>query len=138
MSISPRPYQVEDDYWRMRDFLRRVYLLNERREYSWHVSRLDYARRHALANIARLALADVATLWEDDGELVAFIMPDGKRGEAHLCFDPTRRSPELETEMLDRAEETLLCQLICAPRRATAGLLPRRCWSRSCGPRRGC
>ncbi len=117
MSITHRPYQVEEDYWRMRDFLRRVYLLNDRREYSWHVSRLDYARRHALANIARLTLADVATLWEDDGELVAFIMPDGKRGEAHLCVDPTQRSPELETEMLDRAEETLTSELEDGARR---------------------
>jgi ribosomal protein S18 acetylase RimI-like enzyme len=102
-----RPYQVEDDFWRMRDFLRRVYLLNGRREHSWHVARLDYARWHTLINIAEVTLADVATLWEADGELVAFIMPDGGRGEAHLCVDPRRRSLALEEEMLDVAEERL-------------------------------
>ena len=107
MNTTYRPYQTEDDFWRMRDFLRRVYLLNGRRERSWHVCRLDYARWHTLINIAHLTLADVVTLWEDDGELIAFVMPDGGRGEAHLCVDPTHRSRELETEMLDVAEAQL-------------------------------
>jgi hypothetical protein len=39
-----RPYQTEDDYWRMREFLRQVFFLNHRLERSWHVARLDYAR----------------------------------------------------------------------------------------------
>lgn len=107
MNTTYRPYQTEDDFWRMRDFLRRVYLLNGRRERSWHVCRLEYARWHTLINIAHLTLADVVTLWEDDGELIAFVMPDGGRGEAHLCVDPTHRSRELETEMLDVAEAQL-------------------------------
>lgn len=103
-----RPYQTEDDFWRMRDFLRRVFVLNGRRERSWHVARLDYARRHTLINIAQLTLADVATLWEVDGELVAFVMPDGGRGEAHLCVDPRRQTRRLEEEMLAVAEERLV------------------------------
>ena len=107
MNPSVRPYQTEDDFWTMRDFLRRVYMLNGRRQYSWHVCRLEYARWHTLINIAGLTLADVATLWEADGELVAFVMPDGGRGEAHLCVDPTRCTPALEEEMLDVAEAQL-------------------------------
>ena len=107
MNTTVRPYQTEEDFWRMREFLRRVYLLNGRRPYSWHVCRLEYARWHTLINIAELTLADVATLWEDNGELVAFVMPDGRRGEAHLCVDPTRRTLALEEEMLDVAEEQL-------------------------------
>jgi len=107
MNKTYRPYQTEDDFWRMREFLRRVYLLNGRREHSWHVCRLEYARWHTLINIAGLTLADVVTLWEGDGELLAFVMPDGGRGEAHLCVDPTRRSLALEEEMLDVAEEQL-------------------------------
>jgi ribosomal protein S18 acetylase RimI-like enzyme len=107
MNVSYRPYQVEDDFWRMRQFLRRVYMLNGRRERSWHVARLEYARWHTLVNIAGLSLEEVATLWEDDGELVAFAMPDGERGEAHLCIDPTRRTRQLEEEMLDVAEDRL-------------------------------
>lgn len=42
MKIAMRGYQSEEDYWRIREFLRQVMLLNGRRELSWHVSRLDY------------------------------------------------------------------------------------------------
>lgn len=102
-----RPYQTEDDFWRMREFLRQVYLLNDRRERSWHVARLEYARWHTCMNCARVRLEDVAYLWEADGRLVAFTMPDGGRGEAHLCVHPELRTRELEEEMLDVAEEHL-------------------------------
>lgn len=107
MSTLCRPYQTEDDFWRMREFLRRVYMLNGRRERSWHVCRLEYARWHTLINCANVTLQEVATLWESDGELVAFMMPDGGRGEAHMCVDPTRQTRPLEEEMLDVAEEKL-------------------------------
>ena len=107
MQTTCRPYQTEDDFWRMREFLRRVYMLNGRRERSWAVARLEYARWHTLLNCAHVTLEEVATLWESGGELVAFMMPDGGRGEAHLCVDPTRRTVELEEGMLDVAEEKL-------------------------------
>ncbi|MEW6400596.1 MAG: hypothetical protein AB1649_02285 [Chloroflexota bacterium] len=45
MKTRKRPYQNEDDYWRIRDFLRQVMISNGRRELSWHVARLDYARK---------------------------------------------------------------------------------------------
>jgi GNAT superfamily N-acetyltransferase len=107
MSITCRPYQTEDDFWRMRAFLRRVFELNGRRERSWHVIRLDYARWHTCLNIAEVTLDEIVTLWEDGGELVAFVMPDGGRGEAHLCIDPRWKTRELEAEMLAVAEERL-------------------------------
>ena len=107
MKPTSRPYQTEDDFWRMRAFLREVLLLNDRRERSWHVARLEYARWHTLINCAHLRLEDVATLWESDGELIGFIMPDGARGEAHLCVHPKLRTRELEQEMLDLAEKQL-------------------------------
>jgi mycothiol synthase len=100
-------YQTEDDYWRMREFLRRVFLLNGRLERSWHVARLDYARWHTCLNCARVRLEDVAFLWETDGQIVAFVMPDGGRGEAHLCVHPGLRTLELEEEMLTVAEQGL-------------------------------
>jgi mycothiol synthase len=37
MQLTMRVYQTEDDYWRIREFLRQVLLLNGRRELSWHV-----------------------------------------------------------------------------------------------------
>ena len=102
-----RPYQTENDFWRMREFLRQVFLLNNRLERSWHVARLDYARWHTCLNCANVSLAEVAYLWESDGQLIAFLMPDGGCGEAHLCVRPDLRTLELEEEMLAVAEEYL-------------------------------
>ena len=102
-----RPYQTEDDFWRMRAFLRQVFLLNNCLERSWHVARLEYARWHTCLNCANVRLEDVAFLWEDDSDLVSFVMPDGGRGEAHLLIHPVWRTGELEEEMLHVAEQHL-------------------------------
>lgn len=102
-----RPYQTEEDFWRMREFLRRVFLLNDCREQSWHVARLEYARWHTCLNCANVRLEDVATLWEADGEIIAFVMPDGGPGEAHFNVHPGLDTPALEEEMLAVAEERL-------------------------------
>jgi len=109
MPVKPafRPYQTEDDFWRMREFLRQVFVLNGRLERSWHVARLDYARWHTCLNCARVRLEDVAFLWEADGEIVAMLMPDGGPGEAHFSVHPGLRTWELEEEALGVAEERL-------------------------------
>jgi mycothiol synthase len=107
MSILCHPYQVEDDYWRMRAFLRQLFVLNGRLQQSWHVARLDYARWHGLLNCARVRMQEVAYLWEAGGELVAFLMPDGGYGEAHFCVHPGLRTLELEEDMLEVAEARL-------------------------------
>jgi GNAT superfamily N-acetyltransferase len=111
MSASTLPvgrrYRGEDDYWRLRAFLRRVYLLEGRHERSWHVARFDYARWHSCLNGAGVGLDEVAWLWEADGEVVGLVMPDGGRGEAHLSVDPGARTPALERAMLDVAEAEL-------------------------------
>jgi ribosomal protein S18 acetylase RimI-like enzyme len=107
MKPTYRPYQTEDDFWRMRAFLRQVFLLNDRLQRSWHVARLDYARWHTCLNCANVRLDDVAFLWEMDGEIIAILMPDGGPGEAHLLVHPAWRTPELEEEMLAVAEERL-------------------------------
>jgi mycothiol synthase len=117
MKPAFRPYQTEDDFWRMRQFLRQVFMLNDRREWSWHVARLDYARWHCCLNCAQVTLDQVAFLWEADEQLVAFLMPDGGRGEAHLCVHPGLRTAALEVEMLDTAEERLFDQCADRPRR---------------------
>lgn len=107
MKTTFRPYQTEDDFWRMRTFLQEVMVLNNIREYSWPAARLEYARWHTCLNCAKVRLEDVATLWEGDGHLVAFMMPDGGRGEAFLNVHPRFRTCELEDEMLTVAEEKL-------------------------------
>jgi hypothetical protein len=107
MKLICRPYQTEDDFWRMREFLREVFLLNNRLQRSWHVARLDYARWHSCLNCAGVCLEDVAFLWESHGQIIAFLMPDGGLGEAHLCVHPSLRTLALEAEMITVAEEHL-------------------------------
>jgi len=102
-----RPYQSDDDYWRLRAFLRQVFVLNHRLERSWHVARLDYARWHMCLNCAQVGLDEVAFLWEAGGAIVALLMPDGGLGEAHLAVHPDLDSGELEAEMLAVAESRL-------------------------------
>ncbi len=108
MKITCRAYECEDDFWRMRAFLREVFVLNNRLERSWHVARLDYARWHSLLNVAKVQMQEVVFLWEADGDLVGFVMPDGGKGESHLCVHPLLRTRELEEEMLSVAEKRLV------------------------------
>jgi mycothiol synthase len=107
MKPTFRPYQSEDDFWRMRDFLRQLFLLNNRLERSWHVARLEYARWHTCINCAKVSLEEVAFLWETDGQIAAVLMPDGGPGEAHFSVHPAWRTLELEEEMLSVAEQRL-------------------------------
>mgnify|MGYP000860837960 FL=1 len=102
-----RSYQKEEDYWRIREFLREVFLLNNCYERSWHVARLDYTRQHILLNCTKLHLDDVAYIGEVEGKIAAFIVADGDMGEAHFSVHPSFRTPELEEEMLKVAEEHL-------------------------------
>jgi hypothetical protein len=39
MKPTQRPYQTEDDYWCVREFLREVSLRNNRRDFSWSLLR---------------------------------------------------------------------------------------------------
>ncbi len=107
MKINYRPYQFEDDFWRMRAFLREVFVLNGYRERAWHVARLEYARWHTCLNCHNVTLNDVAHLWEVDGRLVAIAMPDGGPDEVHMCVHPEFKTRELEEEILSVAEEKL-------------------------------
>ena len=108
MKPTMRRYQKEDDYWRIREFLRQVFLLNDRRELSWQVARLDYWRWHGVANCAEYPSIDGVTfIWETaDGRIAAVLNPEGK-GEAFLQVHPGLRTPDLEEEMLAVAEKHL-------------------------------
>lgn len=107
MTFAYHACQTEDDYWRLREFLRTVFVLNDRLERSWHVARLDYARWHGCMNCAKLALADLTFMWEAQGQVQAMLMAEGGFGDVHLAVHPHLRSGDLENEMLAVAEERL-------------------------------
>ena len=103
MKPTLRLYQTEEDYWRIRQFLRNVTLLNDRHEYSWSLLRWDYWVWHVNMNIFHFDLCEAVHLWEADGRIVAMLNPDS-RGEAFFQFHPAYHKPELISEMLDTAE----------------------------------
>ncbi len=104
MKLTMRKYQHDDDHWKIRQFLREVFLLNNRHEFSWPLYRWDYWRWHVNENIFQFNLEAAIFLWETaDGKLAAVLHPDGP-GESFLQVHPAFRSPELEVEMMSVAE----------------------------------
>ncbi len=102
-----RPYRDDEDFWRMRNFLREVFLLNDRLEHSWSLPRLDYWRWHFIQSCESAPMEQVTFLWETaDGQLAAVLHPIFK-GEAYLQVHPYFRSAELENEILAFAEQHL-------------------------------
>lgn len=117
--FAMRNYQTEDDYWRIREFLRRVFLLNGRREVGWHVATFDYTRWHMYQNCFGKRPEDVISLWETpSGEIIAVLLPIDP-GSAHLQVHPGLRTPALEEEMLAVAEERLAAREADGTRRLT-------------------
>ena len=107
MKLTMRLYQTEDDWWRIREFLRQVFLLNGRRELSWHVARLDYWRWHGIANMGDGKLENDVFIWETaDGQITAVLNREGP-GDAFLQIHPGFRSAELDEEMIVTAEKHL-------------------------------
>ena len=108
MKLQVRTYRNEEDYWRIRHFLRKVYLLNGRRQLSWEIVRFDYWRWHINANIFHFPLEETIFICEtSDGQIAAVLNPDGKN-EAFLQVHPTLRTAALEEEMISMAEERLM------------------------------
>lgn len=106
MTPNLRPYADETDYWRVRQFLREVFLLNGRREFSWSLLRWDYWRWHIQENIFRFNLAEAVFLWEHADQLAAVLNADHP-GEAFLQIHPALATEALQAEMLDVAEDRL-------------------------------
>ena len=107
MTVHMRFYRDEEDYWRLRVFLRDVFLLNKRQEFSWQVARLDYWRFFGNEHLEHYALNEAISLWEtNDGRTAAFVTPES-RGNVYLQVHPDLRTPELEAEMLLAAETHL-------------------------------
>ena len=107
MNLRFRSYRDENDYWQIREFLRSVFLLNDRREMSWQAYRFDYWRWHGIENMGHGKLERDVFIWEHaDGEIGAVLNREGP-GCAYLQVDPGYITPELELEMLVQAEQKL-------------------------------
>ncbi|MCB0072470.1 MAG: GNAT family N-acetyltransferase [Caldilineaceae bacterium] len=106
-SVHMRGYAGEEDYWRIRAFLRDLFLLNNRREICWHVVRWDYWRWPGVESWGDGPLDGRVFIWKDeDGRIAAVLNPEG-HGQAFLQVHPGRHTPSLATDMLAVAEEAL-------------------------------
>ena len=107
MNLTKRMYRDEEDYWRIRLFLREVFLLNGRLEISWPAYRFDYCRWHAFVNLGNYRLEEAVAIWETaGGEVAGVVNPEGKR-EIFIQAHPGYQTPELEEEMIEFAENNL-------------------------------
>jgi len=100
---------AESDYFRTRNFLREVFLLNDRLEHSWHVARLDYWRWHLILTCqVTPPFEQVTAAWETPGgQLVAIAHPYGD-GEIRVHIHPHFRTRALENEIFDYIEARFL------------------------------
>ena len=103
-----RRYQSEEDYWLIRDFLRKVMLLNNRREKSWHVARFDYWRWHGIENQGDGKLEKDVFIWEGPDKEIIAVLNREEEGRAFFQIHPDFKTPHLEKEMLAVAEKHLL------------------------------
>jgi mycothiol synthase len=107
MKPSMRRFGKDEDYWRIRQFLREVFILNGRRELSWQVYRFDYWRWHGILNMKDGTLETDVFIWEaPDGRMAAVLNREAP-GSVFLQVHPEMRSAELEEEMVAVAEEHL-------------------------------
>jgi len=107
MNLNMRPYQGDEDYWRIREFLRQVMLRNDLRAHSWHVARWDYWWWFANRDLEKIPLEENVFIWETEaGQIAAVLNPEG-RGQAHPQIHPDFYTPELVNQMITLAEERL-------------------------------
>jgi ribosomal protein S18 acetylase RimI-like enzyme len=108
MKLAMRRYQKDEDYWRIRTFLRDVLIINNREQVSWDVTRFDYWRWHGILNMKDGTLEDDVFIWEDENGEIAAVLNREAPGSVFLQIHPELRSPELEEEMLSVAEQYLV------------------------------
>ena len=107
MKLTLRTYQSDDDYWRIRDFLRQVMVANHRREFSWSVARWDYWWGFANPDLEKISLTENLFIWETpDGQIAAVLNPEG-HGQVFLQRHPDFISPDLDAAMIALAEDRL-------------------------------
>ena len=107
MKLTMRLYNSNEDYWRIREFLRQVMLLNNRRDLSWHVTRWDYLFWSVKPEFERVTLEETVFIWETESGQIAAVLHPEDRGCVFLQIHPDFCTTELEEEMIATAEKHL-------------------------------
>ena len=106
MKLTLHPCKTEGDFFRVRNFLREIFLLSDHLDFDSHVALLDHWRWHYIETCHETAPFDqVTTIWEtSDGEIAAVLHPIC-HDEVRLHVYPSFRSSTLEYEIISYAEE---------------------------------
>lgn len=110
MLFDFRKLTNKEDYARIREFLRMVFLLNDRKEYSWQTARFDYWRSHILPNCrSGERFEDCVYICENGaGEIIAVVNTEDP-GCVFFQVHPGYKSETLEQTMITLGEEAFLC-----------------------------
>ena len=104
--IIARPFQDDEDFWRVRNLLIETYPITPV-DFNWEIRRWDGQRYHLEDSTLGLGgrWEQTVCLWEtEDGRLVGAVHPEGE-DDAWLELHPDYR--HLEEEMIAWAEEHL-------------------------------
>ncbi|MBN2386072.1 MAG: GNAT family N-acetyltransferase [Anaerolineales bacterium] len=108
MKPTLRNYRDENDYWRIRQFLREVMIANGLRALSWSVQRLDYWRFFGMNHVhPGEVLPRIIFLWETPGGQIAAVLNPEEMGDCFMQVHPAFKTKELEDEMIATAREHL-------------------------------
>ncbi|MEE4195284.1 MAG: GNAT family N-acetyltransferase [Anaerolineae bacterium] len=108
MSLELKTFRDEEDFFRIRNFLRNVFLTEDRLERSWSVPRFDYWRWHLVENCGFVASYENSIrLWENPEGRIAAVLHPVAGSEMRLHVHPDFRTPALLDSMLICGEETL-------------------------------
>ena len=107
MKPAMRRFKTDCDYQRIREFLRRVFLINNYWEKSWHVNRFDYWRWHGILNMGDGQLETDVFIWENAEREIVAVLNREAPGSVWLQVHPDYLSPELDCEMMEVAERHL-------------------------------
>jgi len=103
MAYVLKRYASPDDYWRVREFFRRLRRANPRPNGNWHVGSFDFWRWHWLENVVERS-PDELRYWESSGGAIVGVLVQGDPGVCHPMVDPSVGSEDLLHEMLGLAE----------------------------------
>jgi len=106
MKLTLHPCKTEGDFFRVRNFLREIFLFSNRLNFDSHVALFDHWRWHYIDTCHETAPFDqVTSIWEtSDGEIAAVLHPIC-HDEIRLHVHPNFRSPALEDEIISYSEE---------------------------------
>jgi ribosomal protein S18 acetylase RimI-like enzyme len=105
MKLTMRAFKEEVDFWRVRNFLRELYLLDGLLVHGGHVASLDFWRWHYIMTCQETAPVDEEiTIWETNQGRIGAVLHPICHDEIRIAIHPMCYSEELEEKMIAYSE----------------------------------